>query len=116
MVFYNNVLSLMFLLPICLLKGEYTMWFNQDMLSSRFIVLNVLAGLFGCALNFASLWCVTSTSATTYAIVGSVNKVPITILGFFIYSVKMTNEGVVFVVMATLGGFVYAYSKLPGRK
>jgi hypothetical protein len=58
MVFYNNVLSIVFLLPICLLEGEYTMWFNQDMLSSRFIVLNVLAGLFGCALNFAVVRCV----------------------------------------------------------
>jgi GDP-mannose transporter len=115
MVFYNNLLSIMFLFPCCILKGEYTMWFNQEMLSVKFILLNILAGLFGCGLNFASLWCVTATSATTYAIIGSVNKVPITMLGFIFYRVRLTNEGIIFVVMATLGGFIYAYSKLPGR-
>lgn len=114
MVFYNNLLSFLILLPFALLAKEYKMWFNSEMLSARFIILNILAGLFGCGLNFASLWCVTATSATTYAIVGSVNKVPITVLGFFIYKTKLTHEGIVFVVMATFGGFVYAYSKFPG--
>lgn len=33
------------------------------------------AGVVGVLLNFASLWCVGATSATTYAVVGSVNVV-----------------------------------------
>ncbi|CAN0434676.1 unnamed protein product, partial [Discosporangium mesarthrocarpum] len=32
-------------------------------------------GVVGVLLNFASLWCVESTSATTYAVVGSLNVV-----------------------------------------
>jgi len=78
-----------------------------------FIIANLAAGLLGFYLNFSSLWCVSATSATTYAIVGSLNKVPITVLGFMLFDVQMTREGVYFVTLATIGGFMYAYSKLP---
>lgn len=113
MVYYNNVLSVMLLLPLVLFKGEYHTFFDPMFFSPKFWITNFLAGFFGFYLNFASLWCVATTSATTYAIVGSLNKVPITAMGFIFFDAKMTTEGIYFVVMATLGGFLYAYSKLP---
>eukprot|EP01038_Epipyxis_sp_PR26KG_P008599 gene8599-11619_t len=113
MVFYNNVLSAAILFPFCVYKGEFQVLNDPQIMTSQFIILNVLAGLIGFYLNFASLWCVASTSATTYAIVGSLNKVPITVLGFILFQVKMTERGIVFVTLATLGGFLYAYAKLP---
>ena len=68
----------------------------------------------GFYLNFASLWAVSATSATTYAIVGSLNKIPITVLGFLIFpDTEMTQEGIMFIIMATMGGLLYGYSKLP---
>jgi GDP-mannose transporter len=113
MVFYNNLLSVVLLLPMCLYQNELVVLFSPELSSVRFWGSAVVAGLTGFYLNFASLWCVSATSATTYAIVGSLNKVPITVLGFLFFHAKMTTEGVWFVVMATFGGFVYAYSKLP---
>jgi GDP-mannose transporter len=59
---------------------------------------------------------VSANNATTYAVVGSLNKVPITVLGFLVFNAKMTSEGIVFIAMATAGGFLYAYSKLPPSK
>jgi len=113
MVYYNNMLSSIILLPIMILKGELSLLSNPIYYKPAFLVSNFLAGFLGFYLNFASLWCVSATSATTYAIVGSVNKVPITILGFIIFDTKMTYEGILFVTMATIGGLIYAYSKLP---
>lgn len=40
-----------------------------------------MAGIVGVLLNFASLWCVHTTSATTYAVVGSVNVVSRALVG-----------------------------------
>jgi GDP-mannose transporter len=94
---------------------EYTMFDNANLMTYSFWLINGLAGFFGFYLNFASLWCISTTSATTYAIVGSLNKVPITAIGFYFFNAKMTEEGIWFVVLATLGGFLYAYSKLPKR-
>ncbi len=36
--------------------------------------------------------CVGSTSATTYAVVGTMNKVPIALLGTFLFETKMTAQ------------------------
>lgn len=113
MVYYNNLLSTALLLPLLVLKGELqnvSTW--RKILTPQFISANIFSGVLGFYLNFASLWCISSTSATTFAIVGSMNKIPITVLGFFIFDARMTTEGIVFVVMSMLGGFLYAYSKL----
>ena len=115
MVFYNNFLTVLLLLPTCVAAGETRAWMDMRLVTVPFALLNTLAGLFGCFLNFASLWCLSTNSATTYAIVGSVNKVPITILGIIFFSAKLTTEGLIFVCMAMLGGALYAYSKLPTR-
>ena len=103
------------LLPVSIVAGETQMWMNAKLLTIPFVLLNTLAGLFGCFLNFASLWCLSTNSATTYAIVGSVNKVPITVLGILFFGAKLTNEGLVFVCMAMAGGALYSYSKLLSR-
>lgn len=116
MVYYNNLLSAAILLPICYFRGDFNALQDADIMTTSFILSNTLAGLIGFYLNFASLWCVASTSATTYAIVGSLNKVPITIMGFFLFHAKMTQQGIIFVTLATIGGFIYAYAKLPQNK
>lgn len=113
MVYYNNLISTVILFIICMLKGEFQALMSPDVLTTQFMVATVVAGVCGFVLNFASLWCVSSTSATTYAIVGSLNKIPVTLLGFILFNAKMTNKGILFLCMATLGGFLFAFSKLP---
>eukprot|EP01036_Dinobryon_divergens_P032976 gene32976-42670_t len=116
MVYYNNLLSAAILLPICIFHGDFKALGDTEIMTSSFILSNTMAGLIGFYLNFASLWCVSSTSATTYAIVGSLNKVPITIMGFVLFNAKMTSQGILYVTLATIGGFIYAFAKLPQNK
>ena len=115
MLYYNNLISAMILFPICIIKGEFNSLVDEEIMTTSFIISNTFAGIIGVCLNFAILWCIGSTSATTFAIVGSFNKVPITILGFVIFKAKMTMEGIVFIIMSTLGSFLYAYAKLPNQ-
>ena len=116
MVYYNNLLSSLILTCVCVLRNEFQSLFIPGILTPQFIIATSIAGICGFGLNFASLWCVSSTSATTYAIVGSLNKIPVTILGFLIFGAHMTNSGILFLCMATLGGFMFAYSKLSTDK
>ncbi len=114
MVYYNNVLSVLLLTPLCVLNGDATKFLsNANLMSSQFIGLNLLTGLFGVCLNFSSLWCVAKTSATTYAIIGSTCKIPVTILGFILFTTPVTEKGLMFIGMGTWGGLLYGYSKLP---
>jgi GDP-mannose transporter len=113
MIFYNNLLSAIFLVPLTILCNEIPTLSDPDFMNSQFILMNTIAGCLGAGLNFASLWCVSATSATTYAIVGTLNKIPVTILGFYLFETAITREGIIFISMATLGGVIYGYSKLP---
>lgn len=116
MVFYNNILTVILLIPVCLLTGDIQNFLhNRYVFNVRFIALNVVTGLFGVCLNFSSLWCVAKTSATTYAIVGTTSKVPVTILGFLIFFTPVTTNGLIFIAMGTIGGLLYAFSKLPSN-
>lgn len=113
MVYYNNLLSTLILFSICLARNEFQALFRPDIFTPRFVVATLVASVCGFCLNFASLWCVSSTSATTYSIVGSLNKIPVTLMGFVLFNAQMTTNGIVFLCMATLGGFLFAFSKLP---
>lgn len=81
MVYYNNLISAVILLPLCLIHGDFNVLRDPEIMTTNFIIFNIIAGVIGFYLNFASLWCIANTSATAFAVVGSFNKVPVTILG-----------------------------------
>ena len=113
MVFYNNLLCSILVFPLCILFNELPMLMHPAIMNRQFIVMNVLAGVLGFFLNFASLWCVSETSASTYAIVGSLCKIPVAILGVILFDAPITERGASFISMAIFGGLIYAYAKLP---
>lgn len=116
MVYYNNVLSCVVLFPLFLLSGDYAALSNPMIFTASFVNCNLVAGVVGVSLNFCSLWCIGATTATTYAIVGSLCKIPVTVLGFVLFRVPVTKEGMAFVTLGTLGGLCYGWSKLPSNK
>jgi GDP-mannose transporter len=115
MVFYNNLLCSILILPFCIFFNEMPALQNKEIMNSTFIWMNILAGVLGFSLNFASLWCVSETSASTYAIAGSLAKIPVTVLGVVLFDVPISPKGAAYIAMAIFGGLVYAYSKLPKR-
>lgn len=118
MVFYNNVLCTAFMLPVTMINGELKLFFSTQALhTADYFFKNFFAGFVGFFLNFASLNCVSNTGPTTYAIVGSLNKVPIAILGWILFESVITPETWFFISVSMAGGFFYSYAKImEGRK
>ena len=113
MVFYNNVLCTFFLLPVASLMGQVRLIFDTtEVHTAEYFFKNFFAGFVGFFLNFASLNCVSVTGPTTYAIIGSLNKIPTTILGFFIFDSVITGETWFFISISMCGGFIYSYAKI----
>eukprot|EP00622_Pseudochattonella_farcimen_P000132 FR734564.1.p1 GENE.FR734564.1~~FR734564.1.p1 ORF type:complete len:151 (+),score=21.11 FR734564.1:49-453(+) len=114
MVFYNNLLSIPLLVPFAFSFGEVgTILSTMEVVTDiKFIITNLIAGSMGFFLNLASLWCVSSTSATTYALVGSVNKIPVSLLGAFLFQTVITSQGATYIMISMCGGFIYSYVKL----
>jgi GDP-mannose transporter len=137
-VLLNNALSAVLLLMVAAWSGELAeavasatdglLWRRAsafDLSSSNnigssvdmgYVGLNIFTGLVGFLLNFAQLWCVGATSATTYAIIGTLNKIPIALFGQFLFKTKMTPQGWVFVGVNLVGCSFYSYCKLMEKR
>jgi len=117
MVFYNNLLSVPSMLLLATFKRELLILSSKpELWTLPFLFTNLFTGVVGFSLNLASLWCVGNTSATTYAIVGSLNKIPVSLLGFLLFSAPITLQGATYIGMSMLGGFLYSYAKIITKK
>lgn len=113
MVYVNNVLCIVFLLPVALIMGEVSLFLDTPAVHTPdYFFKNVFAGFVGFFLNFASLNCVSATGPTTYAIVGSLNKIPVSILGYLLFENIITAETWFFIGVSMCGGFLFSFAKL----
>lgn len=113
MVFYNNLLCVFFLLPAAFTMGQVNIFAMTPAIHTPdYFAKNMFAGFVGFFLNFASLNCVAVTGPTTYAIIGSVNKIPVAILGYLLFDNVITRETWFFIAVSMAGGFLYSYAKI----
>jgi GDP-mannose transporter len=93
--------------------GQVTIFVSTPAIHTfDYFTKNVFAGFVGFFLNFASLNCVSVTGPTTYAIVGSITKIPVAILGYFLFDSIITRETWCFIGVSMAGGFLYTYAKV----
>lgn len=112
MAFYNNLISLPLLAPPMLLNGEaFTVWSNPLLANMNFNLLLFISGVVGVGLNLASFWCVSVTSATTYATVGGLNKIPTTFIGVMLLGEALKPDTAIYVTFGMIGGILYGYAK-----
>ena len=117
MVFYNNVLCTVFLLPCTLFNGEFMTFLNTPTIHTLdYFWKNTFAGFIGFFLNFASLTCVSNTGPTTYAIVGSLTKIPTALLGWTLFDAVITPQTWFFIGVSMCGGFLYSYAKIKSSR
>lgn len=115
MVFYNNLLSIPLLGIIAVAHNEPAALMDaheKGAINLNFFIVNGFAGSLGLLLNVSSVWCVSATSATTYAVIGALNKIPSTILGFLLFDTVITREMATYICISLIGGFMYSYEKL----
>ncbi|KAG6609055.1 GDP-mannose transporter [Phytophthora cinnamomi] len=112
MAFYNNLISLPLLAPPLVLNGEaFTVWSNPLLGNFNFTMLLFISGVLGVGLNLASFWCVSVTSATTYATVGGLNKIPTTFIGVLLLGEPLKPDTAIYVTFGMIGGILYGYAK-----
>ncbi|OQR87028.1 GDP-mannose transporter [Achlya hypogyna] len=112
MAFYNNLVAMPLLfLPMAYTGDAVTVWRNPLMTNFPFLMLLTLSGVLGIGLNLASFWCVSVTSATTYATVGGLNKLPTTFIGVLLLHEELKPETAIYVTFGMIGGMMYGYGK-----
>lgn len=117
MAYYNNLICMVLIFPVMIANGELFTVFSSPLLgNTNFLFLLIISGAFGIGLNLAAFWCVSMTSATTYAVIGGLNKLPTAFVGVFFFGEEMAPTTAVFVTFGMFGGLLFAYAKFQERK
>jgi GDP-mannose transporter len=75
-VYYNNVLSLPLLCVVAAVNGEWSRVATEPAVFNHgFQAAAVFSAFCGFLISFCSLWFLSTTTATTFSLVGSLNKV-----------------------------------------
>jgi len=116
MSFYNNLLCCGMMIGVTFGTGEFMQslkfasWGNAG-----FLMALSFSGLIGTGLSLSVFWCITSTSPTTYSMIGALNKIPITIFSVIFFHVLFTWKTAVSVSVGLSAGIVYTKAKLDMR-
>ncbi|KAG5577597.1 hypothetical protein H5410_057731 [Solanum commersonii] len=112
MVLLNNTLSLPLGILLILLFNEVDYLSRTPLLQlPTFWLVTTFSGLLGLAISFTSMWFLHQTSATTYSLVGSLNKIPLSVAGIFLFHVSTSLEN----SARLLAGVFFARAKMQDK-
>ncbi|XP_030470545.1 GDP-mannose transporter GONST1 [Syzygium oleosum] len=116
MVLLNNTLSLpLGVILICVFNEvDYLMTTPLLRLPTFWLVMT-FSGILGLAISFTSMWFLHQTGATTYSLVGSLNKIPLSIAGIFLFKVPTSLENSASILFGLLAGVFFARAKIRER-
>lgn len=117
MVYFNNLLCTPFILALMVYFGELPGVLDAPQLrSTSFLMAAAMSGCVGFAISLASLWFLQSTIATTYSLVGSLNKIPTSILGILLFNTPTTWQNLASIGLGLAAGVAFTRAKSAGGK
>ncbi|KAK9950109.1 hypothetical protein M0R45_005611 [Rubus argutus] len=116
MVLLNNSLSLPLGILLIFVFNEVDYLFTTPLLRlPTFWLVITLSGFLGLAISFTSMWFLHQTSATTYSLVGSLNKIPLSVAGIVLFKVPTSLENSASILFGLLAGIFFARAKMRER-
>lgn len=113
MVLLNNLLSLPFAIVLIILFDEWRYVISAEVVQlPMFWFVATASGLLGLAISFTSMWFLHQTGPTTYSLVGSLNKVPISIAGLIIFNVPVSVPNMFSITFGLFAGIFFARAKM----
>ncbi|CAM8918944.1 unnamed protein product [Rhodiola kirilowii] len=113
MVLLNNTLSLPLGIVLIFTFNEVDYLYKTPLLRMPiFWMVMTFSGILGLAISFTSMWFLHKTSATTYSLVGSLNKIPLSIAGIVLFKVPTSPENFTSILFGLLAGVFFAKAKM----
>ena len=92
-VYYNNALSLPLLCVVAAASGEFSKIATEPAIYNRgFQAAACLSAFCGFIISFCSLWFLSTTTATTFSLVGSLNKVLVRKLSYYHQTISFSLQ------------------------
>ncbi|XP_021819992.1 GDP-mannose transporter GONST1 isoform X2 [Prunus avium] len=116
MVLLNNTLSLPLGIVLIFVFREVDYLFTTPLLRlPTFWMVMTLSGFLGLAISFTSMWFLHQTGATTYSLVGSLNKIPLSVAGILLFKVPTSLENSASIFFGLVAGVFFARAKMRER-
>ncbi|KAL0460911.1 UNVERIFIED_CONTAM: GDP-mannose transporter GONST1 [Sesamum latifolium] len=113
MVMLNNSLSLPLGILLMFVFNEVEYLSQTPLLRlPTFWLVITLSGFLGLAISFTSMWFLHQTGATTYSLVGSLNKIPLSVAGILLFHVPTSLENSASIFFGLLAGVMFARAKM----
>ncbi|KAL7126968.1 hypothetical protein ABFS83_14G222800 [Erythranthe nasuta] len=113
MVMLNNTLSLPLGLFLIFVFNEVDYLSQSPLLRlPTFWVVITFSGFLGLAISFTSMWFLHQTGATTYSLVGSLNKIPLSVAGILLFNVSTSLENSASIFFGLAAGVLFARAKM----
>lgn len=113
MVMLNNTLSLPLGILLIFIFKEVDYLYETPLLRlPSFWLVMTLSGFLGLAISFTSMWFLHQTGATTYSLVGSLNKIPLSVAGIVLFHVPTSLQNSTSILFGLLAGVFFARAKL----
>ncbi|XP_042480656.1 GDP-mannose transporter GONST1-like [Macadamia integrifolia] len=88
-------------------------WTKRPLLRMpMFWIVITSSGFLGLAISFTSMWFLHQTGATTYSLVGSLNKIPLSIAGILLFNVPTSPENFASILFGLLAGVFFTKAKM----
>ncbi|KAK6138249.1 hypothetical protein DH2020_027996 [Rehmannia glutinosa] len=113
MVMLNNSLSLPLGILLIFVFNEVDYLSETPLLRlPTFWLVMTFSGFLGLAISFTSMWFLHQTGATTYSLVGSLNKIPLSVAGILLFKVPTSLENSASIFFGLLAGVLFARAKM----
>ena len=116
MVYFNNLLSLPFVLLLLVHHQEHLTFLTDSAWQDKLFVLAFFAScLLAFFISFALLWFLSITTTTTFSLTGSLNKVVVAFIGFLVFRTPLEAKNVASVLVGLFAGAIFVKAKQAGR-
>ncbi|XP_022156679.1 GDP-mannose transporter GONST1 isoform X2 [Momordica charantia] len=116
MVLLNNTLSIPLGIFLLVVFNEVDyLWGTSLLRLPMFWLVITCSGVLGLGISFTSMWFLHQTGATTYSLVGSLNKIPLSMAGIFLFKVPTSLENAASIFFGLLAGVFFARAKIRER-
>ncbi|XP_059639133.1 GDP-mannose transporter GONST1-like isoform X3 [Cornus florida] len=113
MVLLNNTLSLPLGIILIFMFNEVDYLSRTPLLRMPiFWFVVTFSGFLGMAISFTSMWFLRQTGPTTYSLVGSLNKIPLSVAGILLFKVPTSLENSASIFFGLLAGVFFAKAKM----
>jgi drug/metabolite transporter (DMT)-like permease len=117
-VLYTNLLGLVPMLAFAAMGNEYQSFrleqFEQPV-SKAAVFFLTLGCVVGTGIGYSSWWCRDKVSATSFTLIGVVNKVLTILLNYFAWDKHAAPRGILCLLLCLVGGSIYQQAPLRSR-